>query len=177
MNELTNRRSMTFLIFGLLFLWMVTPLFFPRIPFFPRGGVKTAYAMPSFPSLSFLSRSADSVVTIRKSQNLNGLSLNSHVREYTVLFTGRVTCGDAPCSSVSVRLQLETAHNETIEKKVVVAEDGSFHLDVLFKEMPQEHMDFVLIAVNAQSQSADARVRRILTDEAQVTIDTSLVLN
>ena len=177
---------MTIVVFGFLLLWQVTPLFFPRIPFGSRmranlvgGAVRSAFALPAFPSLKLHSMSmpADPVTIIHKAQDLKGVSLYSNAKEYTAVFSGKVDCGNFSCQQVQLRLQLETTHNDTINKKVAIAEDGTYRLEVAFKETPQEHMDFTLAAANDQAQSPDVRGRRILTDETTVAVDSALHLD
>ncbi len=186
MKNLTmNRRSATFLLFGCLFLWQVTPLFFPRIPYIAKlrgatlDAVKSAYALPAFPflKLSSLVPDADPVVIIHSAKDLKGASLYSDARSYLAVFTGKVSCVQAGCPDTHVRLQMETTYNDDLNRKATVAADGSYRIEVPFKETPHEHMDYTLSAYNDQSQSSEVHGRRILMEETVLPVDNVLHLD
>lgn len=108
--------------------------------------------------------------------NFNGVRLRRDLKDYTYVFSGKVACGQNPCSQVEVRLALDTARNPDVEKMTLAQPDGSYAIKVSLKEFLHEQVDWKLTA-RSQTHVTEVHGRQILTDEPILQLERSLDLS
>jgi hypothetical protein len=99
------------------------------------------------------------------------LTLHSFEREYNLIFSGKITCGDLPCQAAAVKLHIESRQNPNIVKAATIQSDGSYEVSIFLKESLHEHMDWSLVADSPDSASRQVSGREILMDDSTVHIE------
>ncbi len=107
-------------------------------------------------------------IVVRKK---NQLHLRSLEKEYTCVFTGKVTCGGQPCNSAG--LKVHVAFKEGIDrvKTISVDSDGSYSASFLVRAVMNEHVDWWIVADSPDSASKQIQGRQILMEDTTVTIE------
>jgi hypothetical protein len=109
-------------------------------------------------------------------KNMNALALHTFQREYTCVFTGKVSCGDGPCKDAEVQIHVASAQNPEIVRKTNLQEDGSYEVTVLLKEFPHEQVDWSISAGSPDASQKQIQGRQILMDDSTIAIEEPLLL-
>lgn len=107
------------------------------------------------------------------SQNLY---LHSFEKEYTCVFSGKVTCGDGLCQSAEVLVHVNSKQNLDIAKTAIIQPDGSYQVSILLKELVHEHIDWWIVADSPESTTKQVQGRQILMDDSVIAIEEPLRL-
>jgi len=100
-------------------------------------------------------------------------TLNSLTRQYQYIFSGRVNCPEMGCAKTVVQMNMQTPNN-TIERTVPVALDGSYEFKVSLNELPHGQVDWTLVAQHEQLQTQEVSSRQILMDDQVVMVEREL---
>ena len=98
-------------------------------------------------------------------------NLHPYGREYTFVFTGKVTCADLPCREANVRVHVQTSQNPVVERQAPIRPDGSYSVTFSLKEIPDQPADWKIIAYSPESQTQVLQGRSILMGDATLTIE------
>jgi hypothetical protein len=128
-------------------------------------------------SVSLNPISLDSMITIHPlSEREKELYLHQLVHKYTWTFTGKISCGDALCSTANVEIHLTSKKHPDLIKQAVVHPDGSYSATMVFTEAVDQYVDWWIQADSPESASRQLQGRQILTDETAVQIETRVQL-
>jgi hypothetical protein len=100
-------------------------------------------------------------------------TLNSLTRQYQYIFSGRVSCPEMDCSNTVIQMNMQTPNN-SIERTVPVAIDGSYEFKVSLHELPHGQVDWTLMAQRDQLQTKEVSSRQILVDDQVVMVEREL---
>ena len=101
----------------------------------------------------------------------NRLYLRSLEKEYTCVFTGKVTCGGGLCNNAGLRVHVASKKNPDIIKSANVDPDGNYAVSFFLKASLNDHVDWWIIADSPDSASKQVQGRQIMMDNTTVTIE------
>ncbi len=106
---------------------------------------------------------------------LNRALLRSYARDYNIIFSGQIRCGEDPCAA-HLDLVINTTRNANLRKAIETSEDGNYWFQVPLQELPREQMSWVFTARTAQGLSDEVRGHQILVEDSVVPIPNTLHL-
>jgi hypothetical protein len=95
---------------------------------------------------------------------INGLPLQSTLREFHYVLSGQVTCGNAPCAA-DLHLVLQSDHNDDLKQIFTTGPDGRFECRMTFKENLHQLLDWRVMVYTPQTYPVELHGRQILTDD------------
>jgi len=107
----------------------------------------------------------------------NTVEMHHLLKTYTTYFSGTVSCGTQPCNGGTVEVKLDSDHQSEITQEATVQPDGSYSLKVSLQELPDEQVDWEIIARSPESSTQVIEGRLILTDEtSDFNVDQTIAL-
>ncbi len=111
----------------------------------------------------------------KPSVEVSFVHMNSNVHEYNVIYAGHILCNGRPCQA-ELDLVSNTTRNENIHRITQTMEDGNFWVQVPLSETMPDHVDWKIMAHNADGRIGEAHGRSILSEDAVVAIDSTVSL-
>jgi len=136
----------------------------PRAPLAPRPSPKVIPVPISIPHQMSLSE-----------PDSNSLKMNSIIREYRYLMSGRVTCGSQSCVR-DVEITLNSDHNENVVRTVQSDSEGYFSTEIPIKEFARRPVDWRMQVDVVDSLPVEVYGRTILSQDTEIEISRSLSL-
>jgi len=99
------------------------------------------------------------------------LFLHSFEKQYTCIFTGKVTCGGGPCHVAQVEVHMASRKNPNIVKTTTLQPDGNYQLSVLLTEDLHEHIDWWIVVDSPESEATQVQGRQILMEDSTINIE------
>src|SRR5258708_13576248 len=115
-------------------------------------------------------------LSVPKQELERRLYLHTFEKEYTAVFSGKVTCGDGLCHAAYIQIHISSKQNPHMVKTVAIQPDGSFETSVIFKEYLHENMDWWIVADSPESASKQVQGREILMDDSHISINEPISL-
>ena len=114
-------------------------------------------------------------ISLRRPTVSYDLESESTVKEYSLQFTGRIDCGPSPCRDTAIHLKVSTPQNPALEQDGQTDAEGRYSLQVAFKDIPDETLDWSLQARH-DSWSGETAGRRILNVQTNSSVDSQITL-
>jgi hypothetical protein len=111
-----------------------------------------------------------------KVKDFNSVHLNSNLHDFNIIFSGQVLCGIQPCPA-ELEITGTTPRNDKIRRVIKTMEDGNYWIQVPVNEVMNEHIDWKVMARNADGLVGETHGRDILSDDSAVSIDAPLTLH
>ena len=110
------------------------------------------------------------------SEDERQLYLHEMQHEYIWTFSGKITCGESICHSANVVIHVASKRHPNLSKTAEVQPDGSYTAHFKFTEHTDQYVDWWIDADSPDSATRQIQGRQILTDDAEVNVNTPLEL-